>query len=174
MSGARLTEHLQRHACLGLDLRQQAEADGSLLRALFVARRAAEFAAAPWSDAEREAFLHAQADLQGRHYAQHYPMAHFLIIKQAGQAIGRLCMDESETDLRVVDIALLPEWQGLGIGSAVLNAVLALGDGLGKACTLSVDLTNPAQTLYRRLGFEVCADQGLYLQMRRQPAAIHP
>lgn len=174
MSGELLTEYFQRHACLGLDLRQQAETDGGLLRALFVARRAAEFAAAPWSDAQREAFLHAQADLQGRHYAQHYPMAHFLIIEQAGQAIGRLCLNESETDMRVVDIALLPAWQGLGIGSAVLDAVLTLCDGLCKACTLSVDLTNPAQALYLRLGFEVCADQGLYLQMRRQPSTAHP
>ncbi|WP_286913495.1 MULTISPECIES: GNAT family N-acetyltransferase [unclassified Pseudomonas] len=169
-----LTAHLQANTHASLSLRPQAEADVALLRALFVARRAGEFAAMPWSDAEREAFLHAQADLQSRHYAQHYPHACMLVIEQHSQAIGRLGVNEGADELRVIDIALLPAWQGKGIGSSLLHALLAWGDRHGKACTLSVDQANPAQALYRRLGFDACADPGLYLQMRRPPMPARP
>lgn len=166
-----LIEHLQRSPHSAFALRLQHEGDTGLLRALFVSRRAEEFSAAPWSDTERTAFLHAQADLQSRHYAEFYPQACLLTIEQDGQAIGRLCVNEGEADLRVVDIALLPAWQGKGIGSALLQSVLVHADRCDKVCTLSVDRSNPAQVLYRRLGFVVCADQGLYLQMRRPPSA---
>jgi len=64
-------------------------------------------------------------------------------------------------------IALLPAWQGKGLGSTLLAAVLALADGQHTRCALSVEPFNPARRLYARLGFEVVGEQGLYLQMQR-------
>ncbi|AVD90280.1 GNAT family N-acetyltransferase [Pseudomonas sp. SWI44] len=154
---------------IGFGLRRQGEGDVSLLRALFVARRGIEFEGLPLSDAQRLAFLDGQADLQSRHYAEHYPQAAFLVVERAGQAIGRLCVDEKQAELRVVDIALMPAWQRQGIGTALLRAVLAVADLHDKACALSVDACNPAQALYQRLGFEVQPGDGLYLPMHRFP-----
>lgn len=161
------------HALPGL--RRQAEEDAPLLRELFVARRWQEFSAAPgWSDAQRLAFLHAQAQAQRLHYEQHYPQADFLIAERASQAIGRLCLSLDTHQLRVVDIALLPACQGQGLGSRLLAAVLALADHLGKPCSLSVEPSSPAHRLYTRLGFKAREDQGVYLQMVRPVPADTP
>lgn len=159
-------------ATLATDLRQQVGADGDFLRALYTARRWDEVSAAPgWNDVQRLAFLHSQAELQQQHYARHYPQADFFILEQQGQPVGRLCLLLESDEARIIDIALLPGWQGQGLGSALLLAVLALTDARGQACGLSVDLINPAQRLYARLGFTSVGQQGLYLQMRR--AAEH-
>ncbi len=61
---------------VGGALRLQNTTDQAFLRELFVSRRWAEVRAVPgWSDAQRHAFLHSQAELQRQHYERHYPGA---------------------------------------------------------------------------------------------------
>jgi ribosomal protein S18 acetylase RimI-like enzyme len=70
---------------------------------------------------------------------------------------------------RIVDIALLPEQRGKGIGTALLRDLLAEADGTGKRVTIHVERLNPALRLYERLGFRV-AEEGVYLFLERPPA----
>jgi ribosomal protein S18 acetylase RimI-like enzyme len=53
-----------------------------------------------------------------------------------------------------LSVAVVPEWRGQGIGTALMDALLAAlaKAGYGRA-SLSVQRTNPAVRLYRRLGF---------------------
>ena len=103
-------------------LRPQTGDDQAFIRELFVSRRWAEVSAVPgWDDAQRRSFLYSQAELQRKHYEQHYPAAGFLIVEHAGNPIGRLCMHCSATNLHIVDLALLPVWCGQGIGSRLLG-----------------------------------------------------
>lgn len=153
---------------VGGALRLQNTSDLAFLRELFVSRRWAEVRAVPgWSDAQRRAFLHSQAELQRQHYERHYPGAQWLIIEQASEAIGRLCLHRQASDLRIVDIALLPHCQGLGLGSALLREILTEADTQGHSCSLSVELGSRARGLYQRLGFLAGDENGLYVQMRR-------
>jgi ribosomal protein S18 acetylase RimI-like enzyme len=69
----------------------------------------------------------------------------------------------------VVDISLLPECRGRGIGTALLEAVIAEASGAGKFVALSVEKLNPALRLYRRLGFRKVDDQGVYWSMEWRP-----
>lgn len=149
-------------------LRRQTGSDQGFIQALFVARRWQEVSAAPnWSDAQRRDFLLGQAELQSRHYAQYYPAADFLILVHEQAPIGRLCVHQSESEVRIVDIALLPKHQNQGLGSALLHGVLALADRQQKACGLSVEQLSPARRLYERLGFRALDEQGFYIQMQR-------
>ncbi len=149
-------------------LRVQTGNDLALLGDLYLSRRWAEVSAVPgWSDAQRRAFLLSQEQLQRRHYHQHYPEAAFLIVDCAGTSIGRLCVDQDASAVRIVDIALLPQWQGRGIGSRLLHAVMHLADSQGLACNLSVEQGSRARRLYERLGFQACGDAGLYTPMQR-------
>lgn len=156
-----------------VELRQQDEDDRVFLRQLFVSRRWDETCAMPgWDDQQRLAFLHQQADLQQRHYAQHHPDAAFLIVERQGQAIGRFCVSACGSALRLVDVALLPDWQGLGIGSSLLRAVITVAEHCTSPVELTVDAQSPARRLYQRHGFMALTEQGLSLQMRR-PAGQH-
>jgi predicted N-acetyltransferase YhbS len=72
----------------------------------------------------------------------------------------------------------MPEFQGLGIGTALFKQTMAEADSLGIPVVLGVLKTNPALKLYRRLGFEVIQEKDLrYLLMRpvpSKPAAAKP
>lgn len=149
-------------------LRKQNGHDLGFLQALYASRRWAEVSAVPgWNDAQRRAFLYSQAELQRQHYENHFPAADFLIVEQAGSPIGRLCVQYAADDVRIVDIALLPDWHGRGIGTELLRIVLAKADAQSQTCSLSVEQGSRARRLYERLGFRAGADTGLYTQMQR-------
>lgn len=95
-----------------------------------------------------------QHDLQERHIAAYHPDAERRMILHRGVVIGRLCLDRGGNPWRIVDVALLPEAQGRGLGSAALRRIFAEADHAGVAIDLHVGRDNPrAQMLYRRLGF---------------------
>jgi ribosomal protein S18 acetylase RimI-like enzyme len=62
-------------------------------------------------------------------------------------------------------IALLPECRGAGIGGGLIRDVQAEAGRTGKRLTIHVERTNPALRLYRRLGFRLIEDKGIYLFM---------
>ncbi|MDM5072193.1 GNAT family N-acetyltransferase [Aeromonas bestiarum] len=160
--------HLQLSTNQVVVLRKQNDHDRTFLCELYLSRRWVEVRAVPgWNDAQRRAFLYSQAELQRQHYENHFPAADFLIVEQAGSPIGRLCVNREAHDMRIVDIALLPAWQGRGIGTQLLRTLLAEADADRQSCSLSVEQGSPARRLYERLGFQPCADSGLYTQMQR-------
>jgi ribosomal protein S18 acetylase RimI-like enzyme len=61
-----------------------------------------------------------------------------------------------------MDITLLPEHRGSGLGTALLRELMAEGEAAGKPVTIHVEVYNPAMRLYQRLGFRQIADRGVY------------
>jgi ribosomal protein S18 acetylase RimI-like enzyme len=147
----------------GLALRPESEADLPFLFQLYASTRADELASVTaWSDAQKIAFLEHQFTAQRQHYLIHYANASFDIIEQHGVPAGRLYVDRQERTLLIVDIALLPQWRGRGIGTALIEALFAEAHGVGKEVSISVEKFNPAQRLYRRLGFREYAEDDIY------------
>ena len=70
--------------------------------------------------------------------------------------------------LLIVDIALLPEMRGTGLGTAILTDLLAAET---RPVQLQVERTNPARRLYERLGFALVEEQAIRVRMVRQPPA---
>lgn len=137
----------------GIGLRRRQGSDDAFLAALFAAVRGPMLAGTGWPPARRQAFLREQFALQTRHYARAFPGLWPGIVEQGGRPVGRLYLWRRPDDIRVVDIALLPEASGRGLGGELLRCVLAEAAADGRSVSLHVDLTNPAQRLYRRLGF---------------------
>jgi ribosomal protein S18 acetylase RimI-like enzyme len=158
-------------AALGFALRAEIEADILFLRRLYVSTRWEELAIADWTEAQKIAFLESQFAAQRRHYLAYHASAAFDVLEAAGSPAGRLYLDRGPDDLLIVDISLLPEWRGRGIGTALIRAVFAEASAAGKGVTISVEKFNPAQGLYRRLGFREYAEDGVYWFMRWRP---HP
>ena len=88
-----------------------------------------------------------------------------------GQNAGRLAIDRCPRELRVVDIALLPRQRNGGIGSALLQDILAEAAAARIPVRLCVLKGNRAQRLYTRLGFVKIAETELHLEMEWRPAA---
>jgi ribosomal protein S18 acetylase RimI-like enzyme len=152
-----------------LSLRPIGPDDEAFLYLVYASTRAEELALVPWTDEEREAFLRQQFSAQHRHFREHYPGAVFQLILRDGAPVGRLYVDRSRDEIRVVDLALLPEHRGAGIGTSLLRDLLAEAAAAGKPITLHVERFNPALRLYWRLGFRQIADRGVYLFLGWSP-----
>lgn len=153
-------------------LRPATDDDRAFLRAVYGGTRAEELASVPWTDAEKAAFLDQQFSAQDTHYREHYPTAEFLVILDGDEPVGRLYVDRWKREIRIMDIALLPQARGRGIGSALLSELIEESERSGKALSIHVELENPARSLYDRLGFEEVEERGVYVLMRREPAKV--
>jgi ribosomal protein S18 acetylase RimI-like enzyme len=123
----------------------------------------------PWDDAQKDAFLRMQFDAQDAWWRENYADASFEVILVEGEPAGRLYVHRGESEIRIVDIALLPEHRGGGIGTSLLEDLLAEADAAGKSVTIHVERLNPALRLYERLGFALAEDKGVYLFLERPP-----
>jgi len=147
------------------------DADTDFLFLLYASTRAEEMAMVDWSDAQKQAFLQMQFRAQTEHYVQHYANARFDIIEQDGVAIGRLYLDQQQSELRIIDIALLAEFRGQGIGRYHLETIIERAHRQGCSVCIHVESNNPAMNLYQRLGFEKVEDKGVYWFMRWSASA---
>jgi ribosomal protein S18 acetylase RimI-like enzyme len=157
---------LQSAARIGLTFRPVADQDLRFLALLYASTRQEEVAQTGWPLELQQAFLQQQHEAQHAHYKVAFAHAEWSIIERTGAAIGRLYWYEGESDLHIVDITLLPEFRGSGVGGAILTDILAHAARLDKAVTIHVEKNNPARTLYHRLGFKVIEDRGLYDLLR--------
>ncbi|HEX8668750.1 MAG TPA: GNAT family N-acetyltransferase [Allosphingosinicella sp.] len=160
---------LPRARRLGLSVRPAGETDLPLLTAVYSSTRVEEVAATGWPEEMQRAFLAHQFDAQHRHYRQHYPGAEWLVMERDGAAVGRLYLDEWSDQLRLIDIALLPEARGLGAGEAILRDLQDAAAAAGKPLTIHVERQNPAMRLYLRLGFRRIDEHGVYELMEWRP-----
>ena len=143
--------------------------DDSFLFELYAATRVAEMALTLWNDEQRRAFLRQQYELRRFHYLRYHPGAECLLIRRNGEPVGRIAIDRTENEIRIVDVALVPKHRGMGIGSQLIQKLLVEA-GLEKMpVTLHVERHNRAAGLYRRLGFRVIEDGGVYLFLKWVP-----
>lgn len=157
---------------MNLQLRSETPADLEFLYWLYASTRAHEMALTAWDAAQQESFLRMQFNAQREHYRRYYPGASFQVIEYQARPIGRLYVDRWDKEIRVMDIILLPEYCGQGLGSQILRAVLEEGQRAGKIVTVHVERFNPARRLYQRLGFNLAEDKGVYHLMRWTPSSI--
>jgi ribosomal protein S18 acetylase RimI-like enzyme len=138
-----------------------ADADLAFVANLYASTRAEEVAATGWPPSAQQAFLAQQHEAQHRHYRSLHPAADWLIVERAGTPIGRLYLDDSGEELRLIDISLLPEERGAGLGRALIADLMTYAQASAKPLSLHVARTNEgARRLYARLGFRRVAAEG--------------
>jgi ribosomal protein S18 acetylase RimI-like enzyme len=150
-------------------IRRAGAGDQPLLRRVYAGSREAELSLIAWSDAEKKAFLDQQFDFQEAYYRGHYDGATYSVIEVDGGPVGRLYVARWPDEIRVIDIAVLPEHRGAGIGTRLLGELLDEAERTGKRVSIHVEKGNPAFRLYERLGFAVKEDKGLYLLLEASP-----
>jgi len=158
-----------RQASQAVTLRPVAAEDEGFLYSVYASTREAELAGVNWTEKEKTAFLRQQFEAQARHYREQYDGATYHVIEVDDRPAGRLYVARWDDEIRIMDIALLPEKCGRGIGTALLRDLLNEGAGAGQRVTVHVEQFNPARRLYERLGFRWMRDVGVYVLMQWSP-----
>jgi len=153
-------------------LRPITDADLPFLFAVYASTRVEELAQVPWTDEQKAMFLRQQFEAQHAWWQEHYTGARWDLVLVDGVPAGRLYVDVWEREIRIVDIALVPEYRGGGIGTMLLKRIFAEGDAAGKPVSIHVEVFNPARRLYDRLGFVQKGTHGdVYVLMERPSSA---
>jgi ribosomal protein S18 acetylase RimI-like enzyme len=150
-------------------LRPVRDDDSDFSARVYASTRDQELAPLPWTADQKATFIAQQFAAQSIHYAKHYADASWDVIVIDGRRAGRLIVHRGDVEINVVDIALLPEYRGRGVGTTLLRAILSEADAAGLPVTVHVEHMNPARRLYERLGFVSVEDRGVYLKLERRP-----
>src|SRR4051812_49075557 len=143
-------------------LRPVLPGDSEFLFLLYSTTRQEELEATGWDARQRAAFLQMQFQAQQSAYRSMFPDAQFQIILRQGERVGWMVIHRSPTELRVVDLALLPAHRSCGIGSALLKDLLADARRAALPVRLHVLKANRAARLYTRLGFQTSGQSGFH------------
>jgi ribosomal protein S18 acetylase RimI-like enzyme len=102
----------------------------------------------------------------------------FVAVNGNNQSIGAVWLrlfKDNEKGFGYVDaktpefgIAVLPEYRGKGLGTILLSRLIEATEDVYEYLSLSVADENPAQHLYRRLGFEPVRKSGGAVIMKRK------
>ena len=96
-------------------------------------------------------------ELQASLFSKQWIPERFEILEIDGQAIGCIRVDDRPDHLWLEEIQLLPEFQGRGLGSGLVQGEIARARLLQRPVRLQVLKSNVrARALYERLGFQVC------------------
>jgi ribosomal protein S18 acetylase RimI-like enzyme len=114
------------------------------------------------------------------HYVDGFgrPGDHGVIAHAGAQPVGAAwvrLLDGTDPGYGYVDdetpeltIAVVPEWRGRGVGTRLMDDLLAALAGTVATVSLSCDPANPAMRLYERLGFVAVGESGTSITMLRR------
>jgi ribosomal protein S18 acetylase RimI-like enzyme len=119
-------------------------------------------------------FVQQQFEAQHRYWQENYTETCWDLILSENTPIGRLYVARWPSEIRIVDVALMPEHRGAGIGTRLIRELFAEADASGRKVSIHVEIYNPARRLYERLGFVRAGEHGVYLRMERAPVAHAP
>lgn len=154
----------------GVSLRPVTDADQEFLIGVYAGTRAAELAQTNWDDSQKDAFIRWQYAMQKQEYDARYPDARYEVILVDGVPAGRIWVGADETQIRLLDIAVIPEFQNRGVGTHLLQQLMDEAARDNKPLRHMVFVLNEnAYRFYERLGFKTIEDVGGYLHMEWRP-----
>lgn len=148
-----------------VSFRAVTDKDDEFLLSVYASSRAEEMALAPWNDEQKHAFLTMQFEAQAVQYRERYPEANFQVVLLNGEPVGRLYVARLPDQIRIIDIALLTEHRGKGIGEPILRDLMDEAARAGKPVRIYVESFNRSRALFERLGFAPIEDNSLYMLM---------
>jgi len=94
------------------------------------------------------------------------------IILCDGMPCGYCSRIENENSITLNELVLLPEFQGQGIGSAILSETIEKAKTENKPASLQVLKENRAAELYQRTGFKIVGETETHYKMEFDPDTL--
>jgi GNAT superfamily N-acetyltransferase len=154
-------DNLSKSADGALRLRPIRAEDETFLRAVYASTRDEEMQLTPWNEAQREAFITMQFTAQHQHYHSRFPDAAYETIEWSGEPAGRRYVLREPDQMRILDLTLLPEYRNAGIGTQLIEALMAEAAGSRRPLRIYVETFNRSQRLFARLGFVPVENDGV-------------
>ena len=152
-----------------IELRPVEKEDESFIEAVYGSTREDELKLTNWPEQQKRAFIIMQSMAQLAEYKAKFPGAAFEVIVYKRKDIGRYYTWENDTEIRLIDITLLPAFRNKGIGTFLLKDLIKKSIKVQKKISLHVDPANPALHLYLDLGFIHIKNNGRHYYMERDP-----
>ena len=135
-------------------VREQAPEDAAFLYALFRANnlRTLELSGLPL--AFLDDIIAMQHNSRMQTYRGLFPSAVWSLVQCDGKPVGEIVEHDEGDYMYVVDIALLPEWQAKGLGTALMREVMdrCATRGIGVRAKVAIG-NEPSLKMFRKLGF---------------------
>ena len=157
---------------LDVDLRPAADADAGFLFEVYAASRREPLAPLGWDRPTVDGFLRTQYEAEQRDWRNHNAEAECHVVLRDGEPVGRLYLARNQHEVRILDLTLLPEHRGQGIGGALLRELLDEAARSRHTVRVHLERTSPAVPLFRRLGFLHAATRGTTWLLEWTPGAL--
>ncbi|WPC43959.1 GNAT family N-acetyltransferase [Clostridium sp. JS66] len=119
------------------------------------------------TEEQKESIIAQQFMMEQQQLMEMYPEAQLNIITMDGKPIGRLYIYYGKTVDRILEIGLLEEYRGRGIGRKIVTTVV--GNAVEKEKTVSLQVAwfnQGAYAFYEKLGFKVVENKGIAYEMK--------
>jgi len=153
-----------------ISLRPASPADNEFLVHAYASTRQDEMESWGWNSAQQASFVEMQFAARRRGYAAEYPSAEICIICVGESRAGSIIISRRQSEIRLVDITLLPEFRSRGIGGHLIGTLIHDAARSRSALRLNVLHGNRARRLYERLGFVREGGDSMYCQMEWKAA----
>jgi GNAT superfamily N-acetyltransferase len=154
----------------GLVLRLATAVDQAFMERVFCSTRE-HFYLMPLPKLQLEILLKQQFVLQQSSYSSQFPHAHTFVVELGDQEIGKITLNQSGSDLHIIDMALLPQTRNKGYGTRILKSIQLWTKKQKLQLKLSVDQQNiRAKKLYLVLGFNTTSSSETHDTMVWLPA----
>lgn len=147
-----------------ITFRNVSERDSEFIEKVYRSTREDELKLTNWSEDQKQRFIMMQSMAQLADYKQKFKGATYQVILFKNKPAGRLFQWESDEAIHVIDISLLPEFRGKGIGKKILTDILQSAKTKNKKVTLNVLKNSDAKRLYSRLGFKKTKDSNQHYE----------
>jgi GNAT superfamily N-acetyltransferase len=147
--------------------------DEIFLYELYVAIRGPLFALAPITPNQREHLLRMQFRAQLSSYTQQFPNSCYHLVLLDSKPVGRLWVAPAGDAFLLVDIAIHPNIQSKGLGTALVQRLQQEAQNARLPIRSTVDRFNPGSLrFHQRLGFQIVREDQLQYYLEWRPAPL--
>ncbi len=104
---------------------------------------------------------------QDKFFSDDFETGQLQLIKFLGKPVGYLQLNQSPSEIYIVNVLILPEFQNQGLGSQIINDLILKAKNAGQSLKLGVFKVNTrAKNLYVSLGFKTYEETETHYLMR--------